>query len=71
MSLRKVLLTSIVVALPVLAGAAQQEPVPAPALLAPAAEPQHDEAEIPEGGMPQYVKEETPAQRAERIAAIA
>ena len=67
MSLRKVLLTSIVVALPVLAGAAQQEPVPAPALLAPSAEPQVDEAEIPEGGIPHYVKEETPAQRAERI----
>lgn len=71
MSVRKVLLTFIVVALAVLAAGAQEQakqPQQVPELLAPTAEPSVEEAEVPEGGVPTYIKEETPKERADRIA---
>ena len=71
MSVRKVLLTFIVAALAVLAAGAQeqgkQQPQ-APALLAPSAQPAVDETEVPEGGVPTYIKDETPEERRERLA---
>lgn len=69
MSVRKVLLTLIVIAMPLLA-AAQEQPKPASELLqatAPAAEPENDSTEVPEGGMPHYIKEETPKERQDRL----
>jgi hypothetical protein len=71
MSVRNVFLTLIVVALPAFAAMAQQQvpsaPAPVPALLEPTAEPAADEVEVPEGGIPSYIKEETPEQRATRL----
>jgi FG-GAP-like repeat len=67
MSVRKVLLTLIVIVMPLLA-AAQEQPKPATELLeaaAPAAA--IDATEVPEGGVPRYVKEETPKERMDRI----
>lgn len=70
MSVRKVLLTFIVLALSA-AGVTAQEKVtqqPAtPELLAPTAEPTAEESEVPEGGIPSYIKPETPEQRRERL----
>src|SRR5689334_23014176 len=66
MSVRKVLLTLIVTAMPLLA-VAQEQPKPASELLQATPGAVVDDSEIPEGGMPHYVKEETPAQRQERL----
>jgi hypothetical protein len=64
-------LTFIVAALSVLAAGAQeqgkQQPQ-APALLAPTAQPAVEEMEVPEGGVPTYIKEETSQERHDRIA---
>lgn len=70
MSVRKVLLTFIVVALSFGALAQsrttqQQQP---PTLLAPTAEPSVEEQEVPEGGVPSYIKPETPEERQQRLA---
>ena len=67
MSVRKVLLTLIVIAMPLLA-AAQEQPKPSSELLE-TSTPAVDDAstDIPEGGMPRYVKEETPKERQERL----
>jgi hypothetical protein len=66
MSVRKVFLTFIVVAAGAL-GAIAQEPQQTPELLAPAAEPVSEEMEVPEGGIPTYIKEETPQERRDRL----
>ena len=71
MSVRKVLLTFVVVALSFGAIAQQQttqQQQQAPHLLAPTAEPSVEEQEVPEGGIPSYIKPETPEQRRERLA---
>lgn len=70
MSVRKVLLTFIVLALVALAAAAQEPTTQqqTPELLTPTAEPSVEEAEVPEGGIPTYIKPETPEQRRERLA---
>ena len=68
MSVRKVLLTFIVVALSAFAAAAQTTQPQTPELLAPTVQPAAEEMEVPEGGVPSYIKEETPEERAERIA---
>ncbi|HEV7241014.1 MAG TPA: VCBS repeat-containing protein [Thermoanaerobaculia bacterium] len=71
MSVRKVLLTFIVLALSAFAAAAQEKVAPLPQtpdLLAPTAEPTAEESEVPEGGLPSYIKPETPEQRRERLA---
>lgn len=71
MSVRKVLLTFIVAALAAFAAFAQQtmtqQQQQAPELLAPTVQPSVDEEELPEGGLPTYIKEETPAERQARI----
>jgi hypothetical protein len=77
MSVRKVLLTFIVVAVAALAVPAQQQAVAqqqaapqqlqTPGLLAPTAEPAPEEVEVPEGGVPSYVKAETPEERSARL----
>lgn len=64
MSVRKVLLALVVVALSALAGTAQTPPAPE---LAPTLQPAADEADTMEGGVPSYVKPETPEQRQERL----
>jgi hypothetical protein len=66
MSVRKILLTLIVTAMPLFAAAAQQ-PKPASELLEakPAVVVEADD--VPEGGMPHYVKEETPKERQDRL----
>ena len=67
MSVRKILLTLIVIAMPLLA-TAQEQPKPSPALLeATPSASVADADEIPEGGMPHYIKEETPAERQARL----
>ena len=70
MSVRKVLLMFIVLALSAFGATAQEKVTPqpqVPELLAPTAEPSVEESEIPEGGMPSYIKPETPEQRRERL----
>jgi len=67
MSVRKVLLTLIVIAMPLFAVAQEQQPTPAPALLETTGATIEDGVEIPEGGMPRYVKEETPKERQDRL----
>lgn len=70
MSVRKVLLTFIVAALAVLAAGAQEQakqPQQTPGLLAPTAQPSVEETEPSDGGVPAYIKEETPQERADRI----
>ena len=67
MSVRNVLLTLIVAALPAFAATAQEKVPAPPALLEPTAQPADSEVEIPEGGIPAYIREETPEQRRERI----
>ncbi|HEX6098061.1 MAG TPA: VCBS repeat-containing protein [Thermoanaerobaculia bacterium] len=71
MSVRKVLLTFIVAALAAFAAIAQQQAMQPqqqqPELLAPTVQPAVDEEEVPEGGMPVYIKEETPEERRERL----
>jgi hypothetical protein len=67
MSVRKVLLTLIVFAMPLFA-AAQEKPKPAAELLQPSAPaPEQESVDVPEGGMPHYIKEETPQERMERL----
>lgn len=69
MSVRKVLLTLIVLALGAFSAIAQ-EPTNAqqtPELLTPTAQPAVEEMDVPEGGVPTYVMEETPEQRRERL----
>lgn len=69
MSVRNVLLALLVVVLSMGAAIAQEQVPPKPAaLLEPTAAPAADEMEVPEGGMPVYIKEETPEQRRTRIA---
>jgi len=70
MSVRKVFLTFIVAALGAFAVIAQEQAKPqqAPELLAPTAQPAAEETEMPEGGVPSYIKEETPEERHERLA---
>jgi hypothetical protein len=71
MSVRKVLLTFIVAALGAFPVIAQEKAKPqqqTPELLAPTAQPAADEMEAPEGGIPTYIKEETPDERRERLA---
>lgn len=73
---RKVLLTLIVAALPALAAsaqekaaAAQQPPAQEPGVLTPTVEATADEeTDVPEGGMPHYIKPETPEERMKRLA---
>ncbi len=70
MSVRKVLLTFIVAALAVLAAGAQEQakqPQQTPELLAPTIQPSAEETEPLDGGVPAYIKEETPQERADRI----
>ena len=69
MSVRKVLLTLIVLALGAFSATAQEQAQPqqTPELLAPTAQPSVEEMEVPEGGVPTYVVEETPEQRKERL----
>jgi len=70
MSVRKVLLPFIVLALSALGATAQERVTPQPQLpelLAPTAEPTAEESEMPEGGVPSYIKPETPEQRSERL----
>ena len=69
MSVRKVLLTFIVVALAAFAASAQVETTQqqTPELLAPTVQPSEEELEVPEGGIPAYIKEETPEERRDRI----
>ena len=67
MSVRKVLLTFIVVVLSAFAAAAQTTQPQTPELLAPTVQPAAEEMEVPEGGVPSYIKEETPEERAERL----
>ena len=67
MSVRKVFLTFIVLALAAFAIGAQQQPQQTPELLAPTVQPSSEEMEVPEGGIPTYVIEETPEQRRERL----
>jgi len=66
MSVRKLVLTLIVAALPSLAAVAQTKPAPA-SPLAPTLQPAEDEANAMEGGVPSYIKEESPEQRRERL----
>ncbi|MEO8382889.1 MAG: VCBS repeat-containing protein [Acidobacteriota bacterium] len=66
MSVRKVLLTLIVAAVPAF-GALAQRPAPTTPALAPTLTPAPDEADTLEGGIPAYVKPETPEQRRERV----
>lgn len=66
MSVRKILLTLIVTAMPLFA-AAQEPPRPASELLEATGSPVVDDADVPEGGMPHYVKEETPKERQDRV----
>jgi hypothetical protein len=66
MSVRKVLLTLIVIAMPLVA-TAQQQPAPASELLEATPTIVEDETDVPEGGMPHYVKEETPKERQDRL----
>lgn len=69
MSVRKVLLTFIVLALAAFAAGAQEKTAlqQAPELLAPTAEPAAEEMEVPEGGIPSYIKEETAEERRNRL----
>ena len=78
MSVRKILLTLIVVCLPTLAAIGQARQAPAPQTqtqtatpqtpeLAPTLQPAADETNVMEGGVPAYIKEETPEQRRERL----
>ncbi|MGZ5474397.1 MAG: FG-GAP repeat domain-containing protein, partial [Thermoanaerobaculia bacterium] len=69
MSVRKVLLTFIVLALAAFAASAQEKTAlqQTPELLAPTAEPAAEEMEVPEGGIPSYIKEETAQERRERL----
>ena len=67
MFVRKILLTWILIATPLLASAQQEAPKPAPELLEASGTAAVDDVEIPEGGMPHYVKEETPKERQDRL----
>jgi hypothetical protein len=69
MSVRKVLLTLIVVSLPALGAVAQTAKTPAPKTpeLAPTLQPATDESDVMDGGIPSYIKEETPQQRQDRL----
>lgn len=66
MFVRKVLML-IVLALAAVAVTAQEKE-PQPGVLTPTVEAVPDDTDVPEGGMPHYVKEETPEQRMQRIA---
>ena len=68
MSVRRIFLTFIVALAAVFAVVAQEKVAPPPDLLAPTATPAAEDADVPEGGMPEYVMPETPEQRKERIA---
>lgn len=66
MSLWKVFLTLILVALPAFAATAQTKTPQTPELT-PTLRPAAEEADAMEGGVPVYVKPETPEQRSERL----
>lgn len=64
MSVRKVLLALVVVSLSAFPGTAQTPPAPE---LAPTLQPAADEVDMMEGGVPSYIRPETPEQRQERL----
>lgn len=66
MSVRKILLTLIVVLVPAVATLTQTRTPQTPEL-APTLAPAADEADAMEGGVPAYIKEETPEQRRSRL----
>jgi hypothetical protein len=70
MSVRKVLLTFVVVALAMFTAGAQEQAKQqqqTPGLLAPTVQPSVEETEPSDGGVPAYIKEETPQERADRL----